>query len=266
MRIAFNVAAIWNERLRDCIKLYETENRRNGKMSQSELARRFNEKYGDDLPRQIRQSDVSKWQNVKVGGKGGNPFPSIEMMLYIADFFDVDLGYLLGETDCKTFEMAEARDYTGLTKEALEKIRLATRFETAFSQLGMMDDEARQIISSLITSTGFFPMLVELKDIDRFYLRPYPAKALWANLERKYGDDRVRRALDFDPNDEAEVEASDDPKLPEAYCDVQEAIDTMREFDLTNQMMMEAQKYRVGKMFSDIIDELYPGDSAQTES
>lgn len=39
-------------------------------------------------------------------------------------FFEVDLGYLLGETDSKTFQMEDAVSFMGLTEEALQKYDL----------------------------------------------------------------------------------------------------------------------------------------------
>jgi transcriptional regulator with XRE-family HTH domain len=70
------------------------------------------------------QKDVSRWLNTgnrTVSGEIG--FPKYETMAMIADFFGVDVGYLTGETDERTFAMSQACAYTGLSSTSITAIR-----------------------------------------------------------------------------------------------------------------------------------------------
>ena len=72
----------------------------------------------------FRQKDVSRWLNT--GSRTANGiigFPKYETMCLIADFFDVDVGYLTGETDEGTFNMAKTCDYIGLDDQAVQAVR-----------------------------------------------------------------------------------------------------------------------------------------------
>ena len=54
----------------------------------------------------------------------------------------------------------------------------------------------------------------------------------------------------------------DDPELVDAYLDVQDAIDKMHDHDEMNALIMEAQRYRITRQFSELVEELYPTSKA----
>ena len=63
----------------------------------------------------VKKQSVSNWEN-------GNIMPSIDMLIKIADFFNVSTDYLLGRQTPQ--ETAPALlDVTGLTQEQLEHIQ-----------------------------------------------------------------------------------------------------------------------------------------------
>ncbi|MBT1181015.1 XRE family transcriptional regulator [Bifidobacterium sp. CP2] len=70
------------------------------------------------------QKDVSRWLNTGNRTASGEiGFPKYETMTMIADFFGVDVGYLTGETDERTFDMSRACAYTGLRSTSLDAVR-----------------------------------------------------------------------------------------------------------------------------------------------
>lgn len=70
------------------------------------------------------QKDVSRWLNTGNRTSSGEiGFPKYETMTMIADFFGVDVGYLIGETDGRTFDLEQVCGYTGLDVSSVEAIR-----------------------------------------------------------------------------------------------------------------------------------------------
>ena len=47
--------------------------------------------------------------------------PQFEDMLKMCEVFDCELGYLLGEFDCKTREATDIQAKTGLSEKAIKK-------------------------------------------------------------------------------------------------------------------------------------------------
>ena len=118
------VSSIWNKRLSNLISV------RYG--SQKAFAKAYKEKYGTG-----NQADVSRWVNVGTEAAKGEliGFPAYDTMHRIADFFDVTVGYLTGETDYDSFDMERTCAFLGIDQPAAEaieritKLKGATRFE-----------------------------------------------------------------------------------------------------------------------------------------
>lgn len=174
----------------------------------------------------------------------------------LADFFGVDVGYLLGETDNHTFTMEDAVKFLGLSEEAIEHIRLATRFETAFRSIHMMPEEAGKTISSLLGSKKFFDLVMALEEMDRVYNGPDVQKKLFRKLEEKYGSEMLTEAIEFDPYEQEGEEV--DPVFREAYIEVQEALDKMYEAANDKEAYEGKARYDLAKAFEDVVRELYP--------
>ncbi|KFI94063.1 hypothetical protein BISA_0098 [Bifidobacterium saguini DSM 23967] len=105
-------ATIWRERLKQCME--------ERGLTQLSFVSQLNKQY---LTR-YHQKDVSRWLNTGNRTASGEiGFPKYETMAMIADFFDVDVGYLTGETDERTFDMSQACAYTGLDSASIEAVR-----------------------------------------------------------------------------------------------------------------------------------------------
>ena len=141
---------IWNSRLSSCIK-------KTG-LTQEKIAYEMNKKYGTSFT----QKTISSWFHV--GEKRKNSvvgFPKAESMILIADYFGVDVGYLLGETDDETFTMEKAEKYLALNKEAIQAIMDITRPNSS----GPLALEMRKSINYLLSSKYFKIWFGTLDDI-----------------------------------------------------------------------------------------------------
>ena len=58
---------------------------------------------------------VSSWEN-------GNSTPSIEKLIKLADLYDCEIGYLIGEYDCKRRTIDSVEKITGLSEKAVESL------------------------------------------------------------------------------------------------------------------------------------------------
>lgn len=228
-------------------------------MSQSELVRRMESKYPKEQGRpSLTQVNLSRWLSFGAPGKKGSTMPSMEVAIMLADFFGVDVGYLLGETSYKTFEAEDAANYLGMSESAIEHIRLATRLETAFRTVHMLPEEAGKTVSALLSSKGFYGLVKAMKEMDEVYNGPDIQKKVFDKLEKKYGAEVLTQAIDLELNpDEHEGEEIDE-KVKAAYVDFQEALDHSYVADMGKQISVKAQRYELIQAFSNIVEELYP--------
>lgn len=119
MNKALYNANIWNERLKELMK--------ERGLSQYQLAKLMTIKYRKNGEPPFSQKAVSRW--IRVGfieRKKMIGYPKLETMIVIADFFDVDIGYLLGETDSVTFDLASTAEYIGISTTAVQNIHKHT--------------------------------------------------------------------------------------------------------------------------------------------
>lgn len=59
---------------------------------------------------------IAKWEK-------GEAVPELDYLLRMCELFDCELGYLLCEYDCKTREITDIHDTTGLSQNAIKNIR-----------------------------------------------------------------------------------------------------------------------------------------------
>lgn len=105
-------SACWRTRLKQCMD--------ERGLTQLDFVRALNRQYLT----KFHQKDVSRWLNT--GNRTSSSeigFPKYETMATIADFFGVDVGYLTGETDEKTYAMSHACAFTGLSSRSITAIQ-----------------------------------------------------------------------------------------------------------------------------------------------
>ena len=206
------------------------------------------------------------------------PFPKFEIMLQIAAVLEVDLGYLIGDTECKTYKAQDAHEYTGIEESALEEVRKITHFERKY-HLG----ESRGSNSAMISEILKSPILPELLD-EMASLAQLNDKRddITEAVVAEYGEELVNRALrycdDFvapgpdAPEEELhEVEAINEavfesagvspeerPRFMEAVKAISKAIDDC--YDEENRLVRDesASRYMVQKRFGEIVELIAP--------
>ena len=139
--LSIRKAKYWKTRLKECMDA--------DKYTQASFAEALNNRYGTSYG----QKDVSRWlhagDKIKKGEVG---FPKYDTMVLIADFFNVDIGYLTGETDEDTFSLDKACSYMGLNGEAIKAIREITRPEY---QSSFFSKYRRDAFNKVLSAKGF---------------------------------------------------------------------------------------------------------------
>lgn len=240
-------AAIWNERLRNLI---DTKDYR-----QKEFAQEFNKRYQT----KCTQKDVSRWVNVgTTQGNGTIGFPSYQNMLYIADFFEVSVAYLTGETDFTNFDFEKASTFIGLNEKSIRTLRQMANFNAPHSKTWRIHMNSNQIIDNFITSEYFFYLMQSLAELDTVYSGPNKEKLAWDTIYQKYDKDLITEALKKRDDHFEEGSPIPSSELCEAIRAVNEAIDIGYEESQKQEYENDVYRYRLERTFSQLIDNLYP--------
>lgn len=250
-------------------------------LTQNDLANLINDRfYGGSENRQFTQKNVSTWVNAGLPDRKGHvrPFPKFEIMLQIAAVLEVDLGYLIGDIEYKTYKAQDAHEYTGIEESALEEVRKITHFERRY-HLG----ESRGSNSAMISEILKSPILPELLDEMACLVRLNDKRDdITEAVIAEYGEELVNRALrycdDFvapgpdSPEEElheaeaineavfesAGVSPEERPRFMEAVKAISKAIDDC--YDEENRLVRDesASRYMVQKRFGEIVELIAP--------
>lgn len=191
----------WNKRLKE---LMEEKH-----YTQTSFVKELNEKFRNNAnEKEFTQATAHGWLNVgtmRGTGKTKIGFPKFENMLLIAELLEVDLGYLIGETDAETFTLENASDYLHLEPTAITNLK-------RLIEKDRFDPNAYSSVFNKLFCSKYFERFVEsLKELDDIYMRykdfiPNLSKLnendlnnaysdhLWQNLSDKYGEAILNRA------------------------------------------------------------------------
>lgn len=158
----------WNERLKKCIL--------DGGYTQESFAHDLNKKYGT----KFTQKTISRWVNLGDAKNGIKSFPDFENMVQVADFLNVDVGYLTGETDEDSFSLEKACSYMGLKGEAINTIREITVPENMDSFFGKY---RRDTFNKVLTAKGFLNFFESLNDLHQTSISPKEENRIFDNLD-----------------------------------------------------------------------------------
>ena len=150
-------AVIWNQRLKACME------GTNMTYTQCSLAAAMNKKYKTSFT----QTSVSRWLSVgntnKQNKSGETGFPEYETMILIARFFNVDVGYLTGETDSEEFNLEKASTYIGANDNTVLSFRRMTHAcQDCSSPLWQ---KMRVSFNHLFGSSTFFELFCRLYEL-----------------------------------------------------------------------------------------------------
>lgn len=151
-------AECWNHRLQFCLD--------NKNLTQTEFADRLNERYDT----KFTQTTISDWLNVdNYRGNRKIGFPKYENMVLIAEYLEVDLGYLTGETDMETFTVEKASKYTNLSEEAINSVLKITGNDRSCINWGYESEKYRKVLNKLLISSEFIEFVKALGDMEAVY-------------------------------------------------------------------------------------------------
>lgn len=250
-------------------------------LTQNGLAELINDRFygGSESPR-FTQKNVSTWVNAGLPDRKGHvrPFPKFEIMLQIAAVLEVDLGYLIGDIECKTYNAQDAHEYTGLEESALEEVRKITHFERKY-HLGISRGSNGAMISEILKSPILPELLDEMAclvrlndkrdDITEAVVAEYGEELV--NRAFRYRDDFVAPGPDAPEKELHEAEAINEavfesagvspverPRFMEAVKAVSKAIDDC--YDEENRLVRDesASRYMVQKRFGEIVELIAP--------
>lgn len=253
-------ASIWCERFG---KLMEE----NG-YTQESFLKEYKKKYGGGT-----QANVSRWLGVgRMIKKDGTPkaigFPSYENMLNIADFFDVTVGYLTGETDFETFEMEKACKQIGIDEDTGKAIKGIVTGESVEPFGKYEAKELRAVFKYLVTANSF-PVLI--KKVREYAENVYYMKNHINYLEiakQKIGKDIIDLAIqcmDYQVEHDDEYGDIDDFKengierteeLSNAIRILNEAEDKGGGEVMMCERDVELSEYKLQKVYFEIIKEI----------
>ena len=170
---------------------------RKSKYTQQSLADAMNRKYSGQRSSDFTQKSVGRWLRVgSTSGPNGRVvgFPEYETMLYIADFFNVDLGYLTGETDSEKFDIKKTSKFLRLSEEAVVAVERMTNIKTAFGATeGLWWNDAAETISMILSHPRFNEIIRAVWDLQRTWTNKPDGKHM-KQLEKEIGSERFAAA------------------------------------------------------------------------
>lgn len=244
----------WDERLRGEIS-------KGGLRSYKEFAKEFTEFCKKDgAP--YDASAVSRWINTD-----GVRYPKLITMLRLADCLGVDLGYLLGLIDARTYQRQAVCDCLRVEPELVDALCSLTSSE-GFGKTGMHPRVNADALKLLVLADSFPDFLASVSRSSsgrNAYYEQSVAKmrALWSEYEKKYGrevwlDARSKHEylddLRYGQLDDSEF--SED--LIRAMVDFDSFIDKCDEICAGLEYDEDVARYRVQQACARLIDEIVP--------
>lgn len=253
-----SVSKIWKERLTIAMK-------KKGYKTQDAFIKSYK-----TIDSNCTQATVSRWCRVgdKIESTNKIGFPKYESMKKVADFLDVSVGYLTGETDFETFEMEKSCNYLHIEETTGIAIR---NISTGYSIEEFGKNSAPQYAATfkyLVTSKIFPLFIKQLKELsDIKYRLDHPINHLDLASKKINPDiiDLAYQCLDYKHDYDDEYGEIDDfkqnniiptPELLEAIKILNEAID-MNYFQAQElKQELELSEYRLSKTYFKLIEEI----------
>lgn len=118
------------------------------------------------------QANISRW--LRVGNKIKNEktigFPSYETMVNLAEFFNVSVGYLTGETDHESFEMENVCAFLGLEENGVKAIKGITSGKNMGFDGKYRGDEYKSVLQHILTSRSFTAFIKKLENMWKIFI------------------------------------------------------------------------------------------------
>lgn len=102
----------------------------------------------------VNRNTITSWERKDSKGR----YPPLEDLARMCDLFNCELGYLLGEYDCKTRAATDIQSETGLSERAIDRLREEAQKSEIF----------RGTLSELIESPLFYSLVLGIADYKRY--------------------------------------------------------------------------------------------------
>lgn len=102
----------------------------------------------------VNRNTITSWERQDIKGR----YPPLEDLARMCDLFNCELGYLLGEYNCKTRAATDIQAETGLSERAIDRLREEAQKSEIF----------RGTLSELIESPLFYSLVLGLADYKRY--------------------------------------------------------------------------------------------------
>lgn len=252
---AEKAAKCWNERLAIAMKKFGC--------SQYKLVKDMNERYGTNFT----QAMISDWLHVgdfsKRSGRTKRRigFPIYTNMLIIADYFDVDVGYLTGETDMKTYTTEKVSNYIHLSENAIDAVLKITGSKRSCLNWGYDSIKYRRTMDNLLMSAKFIDFIKALGDMDDVYSERKKINRPLERLSEELGEELFDIACEYSGFSDKELESlnltEDEIK---AIIRLDKAEDECYSLYLKNEYDMKVCKYSVQEALNVLVNQLYSGE------
>jgi len=198
---AEKAAKCWNKRLAATLK-------KRG-YSQHKFKTELNERYGTNFT----QAMISDWLHVGESPRRSDGtehrigFPVYTNMLIIADFLNVDVGYLTGETDMETFTVEKVSKYTNLSEDAIRSVLKITGNDRSCINWGYHSEKYKGVLNNLLTSSEFIELVKALGDMEDVYAKKKKTQRPLEELFHKLGEELFDVALKYNGSCTEELES-----------------------------------------------------------
>lgn len=102
----------------------------------------------------VNRNTITSWERQDIKGR----YPPLEDLARMCDLFNCELGYLLGEYNCKTRAATDIQAETGLSERAIDRLREEAQKSEIF----------RGTLSELIESPLFYSLVLGIADYKRY--------------------------------------------------------------------------------------------------
>ncbi len=189
--------------------------------------------------------------------EAGKTTPSTDTLFMLSEIFNCQLGFLLGEPDYSEGTKIETaiHEATGLTKEAMNVIRVLTGTGRSSPCFGYKSDEYRALLNRILLTKQFSVFMEELLNLDEAFSKH---ESTMSGLKDKIGEERFIAAQNLSL--EVEGLPTDDPgpdvsreQLDDMFL-FQKAEDTMNGLTYT----VKVRRYEAREAFESLLMEMYP--------
>lgn len=102
----------------------------------------------------VNRNTITSWERQDIKGR----YPPLEDLARMCDLFNCELGYLLGEYNCKTRAATDIQAETGLSERAIDRLR----------DEGQESEVFRETLSELIENPLFYGLVLGIADYKRY--------------------------------------------------------------------------------------------------